>query len=88
MRVTDEQENLPAKEHATYQSGVGTLLYLTNHSRPDILQYSKRIVKNDGQTCSHPSKRNIQDHQICIRIQRLWTQVSPKKKLMVYSRLQ
>ena len=26
MRVIDEEDKLPAKEHATYQSGVGTLL--------------------------------------------------------------
>ena len=30
MGVTDEEDKLPAKEHATYRSGVGTLLYLTN----------------------------------------------------------
>ena len=32
MRVPDEEDKLPAKEHATYRSGVGTLLYLTKHS--------------------------------------------------------
>ena len=36
MRVTDEEDKLPAKEHAIYRSGVGTLLYLTKHSRPDL----------------------------------------------------
>ena len=36
MRVADEKDKLQAKEHATYRSGVGTLLYLTKHSRPDL----------------------------------------------------
>ena len=35
MRVADEEDKLPAKEHATYRSGVGTLLCPTKHSRPD-----------------------------------------------------
>ena len=29
-------EELKTREHATYRSGVGTLLYLTKHSRPDL----------------------------------------------------
>ena len=48
MRVTHEEDKLPTKEHAIYRSGVGTLLYLTKHSRPDPMQCSKGIVKNDG----------------------------------------
>ena len=36
MRVTEDQDLLGSKEHATYRSGVGTLLYLTRHSRPDL----------------------------------------------------
>ena len=36
MKVIDEEDKLPAKEYATCLSGVGTLLYLTKHSRPLI----------------------------------------------------
>ena len=36
MRVIDEEDKLPGKEHTTYQSRAGTLLYLTRHSRPDL----------------------------------------------------
>ena len=36
MRITEDQDKLGAIEHATYRSGVGTLLYLTKHSRPDL----------------------------------------------------
>ena len=32
MRVTEDHDKLGTKEHATYRSGVGTLLYLTKHS--------------------------------------------------------
>ena len=36
MRVAEEEDKLPAKEHATYKSGAGILWYLTKHSRPDL----------------------------------------------------
>ena len=31
MSVAHEEDKLPAKEHATYRSGIGTFLYLTKH---------------------------------------------------------
>ena len=45
MRVTDEEDKLPAKEHATYQSGVGTLLYLTKQSRADLCNAVRELSK-------------------------------------------
>ena len=45
MRVTDEEDNLAAKEHAIYQSGVGTLLYLTKHGRPDLCNAVRELSK-------------------------------------------
>ena len=36
MRVTEDQDKLGTKEHATYRSAVGRLLYLRKHSRPDL----------------------------------------------------
>ena len=36
MRVTEDQDKLGTREHATYRRGVGTLLYLTKHSRLDL----------------------------------------------------
>ena len=45
MRVTDEEDKLPAKEHATYKSGVGTLLYLTKHSRPHLCNAVRELSK-------------------------------------------
>ena len=88
MRVTDEEDKLPTKEHATYQSGVGTLLYPTKHSRPDLCNAVRELSKTMDRPAPIHLKRNAQDHQICTRNERLWTQVSPKRMLMVYSSLQ
>ena len=33
MRVEDDEDRLPTKEHTTYRSAARTLLYWTNHSR-------------------------------------------------------
>ena len=35
-RLENPEDKVSPKEHETYRSGVGTLLYLTKHSRPDI----------------------------------------------------
>ena len=45
MRVAEEEDKLPATEHATYRSGVGTLLYLTKHSRPDLFNAVRELSK-------------------------------------------
>ena len=47
MRIADEEDKLPAKEPTTYRRGVGTLLHLTKHSRPDLCN-AERIVKKNG----------------------------------------
>ena len=36
QKVVDDEDKVTEKEQAFYSSGVGTLLYLTKHSRPDI----------------------------------------------------
>ena len=35
-RLENKEDKVNAEDHETYRSGVGTLLYLTKHSRPDI----------------------------------------------------
>ena len=35
-RVENREDKVNPEEHETYINGVGTFLYLTNHSRPDI----------------------------------------------------
>ena len=36
---------MEAQGHETYRSGVGTLLYLTKHSRPDISNPVRELLK-------------------------------------------
>ena len=73
-RLENEEDKVNAKDHETYRSGVGTLLYLTKHSRPDISN-PVRIIKN--YRCTWPStlERNVQAHQVCIVHKRLWTKI-------------
>ena len=35
-RLENPEDKVSPEEHETYSSGVGTLLYLAKHSRPDI----------------------------------------------------
>ena len=35
-RLENPEDKVSPKEHETYRGGVGTQLYLTKHSRPDI----------------------------------------------------
>ena len=46
MRVADEEDKLPAKEHAIDRSGVDTLLYLTKRSRPDLCNAVRELSKS------------------------------------------
>ena len=63
MRVTDEEDKLPAKEHATYRSGVGTLLYLTEHSRPDLCN----AVRELSETMDRPAPIHLKEMYSIIR---------------------
>ena len=45
MRDADEEFKLPAKKHATYRSGDGTLMYLTKHSRHDLCNAVRELSK-------------------------------------------
>ena len=65
MRVTEHQDKLGTKEYATYRSGVGTLLHLTKHSRPDLCNTVGELLK----TLDKPAPihfKNVQDHQIYV----------------------
>ena len=44
-RLENEEDKVNAKDHETYRSGVGTLLYLTKHSRPDISNPVRELSK-------------------------------------------
>ena len=40
QKVVEDEDKVTEKEQAIFKSGVGTLLYLTKHSRPDITNVS------------------------------------------------
>ena len=44
-RQENPEDKVSPEEHATYRSGVGTLLYLTKHSRPDICNPVRELSK-------------------------------------------
>ena len=44
-RLENPEDKISSEEHKTYRSGVGTLLYLTKHSRPDICNPVRELSK-------------------------------------------
>ena len=44
-RLENPEDKVNPEEHETYRSGVGTLLYLTKHSRPDICNPVRELSK-------------------------------------------
>ena len=44
-RLENQEDKVSPEEHGTYRSGVGTLLYLTKHSRPDICNPVRELSK-------------------------------------------
>ena len=44
-RLENPEDKVSPEEHETYRSGVGTLLYLTKHSRPDICNPERELSK-------------------------------------------
>ena len=44
-RLENPEVKVSPEEHETYRSGVGTLLYLTKHSRPDIFNPVRELSK-------------------------------------------
>ena len=44
-RLENPEDKVNAEEHETYRSGLGTLLYLTKHSRPGICNPVRELSK-------------------------------------------
>ena len=44
-RLENPEDKVNPEDHKTYRSGVGTLLYLTKHSRPDICNPVRELSK-------------------------------------------
>ena len=45
QKFVEEEDKITEKEQASYCSGVGTLLNLTEHSRPDITNAVRELSK-------------------------------------------
>ena len=45
MKATDDVERLDKEKHSRYRTGVGMLLYLVKHSRPDIANAVRELSK-------------------------------------------
>ena len=49
QKVVEDENKVNEKEQALHRSGVGILLYVTNHSRPDITNAVREVSKSmDG----------------------------------------
>ena len=62
-KLEHEEDKVNAKEHETYRSGVGTLLYLTKHSRPDISNPVRELSK----TMDAPAPAHLKEMYKLIR---------------------
>ena len=50
----DDTSKVDEKTQSVYRSGVGMLLYLTKHSRPDITNPMRELCKSmDGSSMAH-----------------------------------
>ena len=66
-RLENEEDKVNAKDHETYRSGVGTLLYLTKHSRPD----TSNPVRELSKTMDAPAPAHLKE---CINSSGLYCQ--------------
>ena len=62
-RLENPEDKVSPEEHETYRSGVGTLLYLTKHSRPDICN----PVRELSQTMDAPAPVHLKEMYKLIR---------------------
>ena len=62
-RLKNLEDKVSSEEHETYRSGVGTLLYLTKHSRPDICNAVRELSK----TMDAPAPVHLKERYEVIR---------------------
>ena len=62
-RLENPEDKVNPKEHEIYRSGVGTLLYLTKHSRPDICNPVRELSK----TMDAPAPAHLKEMYKLIR---------------------
>ena len=62
-RLENHEDKVNTEDHESYRSGVGTLLYLTKHSRPDICNPVRELSK----TMDAPSPAHLKEMYKLIR---------------------
>ena len=62
-RVEDPEDKVKKQDHEIYRSGVGTLLYLTKHGRPDICNPVRELSK----TMDAPAPAHLKEMYKLIR---------------------
>ena len=63
IRIEDPEDKVNPQDHEIYRSGVGTLLYLTKHSRPDICNPVRELSK----TMDAPAPAHLKEMYKLIR---------------------
>ena len=58
QKVVEDEDKVTEKEQALYRSGVGTLFYLTKHSRPDIAN-AVRVIQEYGWSLQIATERRV-----------------------------
>ena len=77
-RLENKEDKVNAKDHETYRSGVGTLLYLTKHSRTDISNPVSELSK----TMDAPAPAHLKEMYKLIRFVMSTTDYGLKFKLI------
>ena len=68
-RLENKEDKVNAEDHETYRSGVGTLLYLTKHSKPDISNPVRELSKTiDTPVTEFRQLLQVQSHLKMLRI--------------------
>ena len=74
-RLENQEDKVNTEEHEIYRSGVGTLLYLIKHSRPDICN----TVRDLSKTMDAPAPAHLKEMYKLIRFvlstKIFWTKV-------------
>ena len=58
-RLEKPEDKVNPEEHEIYRSGVGTLLYLTNHRRPDICSPVRELSKTMVARALYPTIMSV-----------------------------
>ena len=77
-RLENEEDKMNTKDNEIYRSGVGTLLYLTKHSRPDISNPVRELSK----TIDAPAPVHLKEMYKLIRFVLSTKDYGPKFKLI------